>query len=217
MSIRVVIVDDHPVVRDGLRFAIARAGGDIDVVGEAGNGRELLDLAGEACADVYIVDVTMPVINGLDATRELLRRNPSARVIMLSLQDSEAVVEASLRAGARGFVTKETATRNVVEAIREVHRGGCFLSPDVASCLVKLVSEGDRRPRQPPGTRPLTPRERAILQLIGEGHRNKDIASRLDVSIDTVHKHRTNLMAKLGVHDAAALVRHALREGVAKL
>ena len=217
MSIRVVIVDDHPVVRDGLRFAIARASDEIDVVGEAGNGRELLDLAGEAHADVYIVDVTMPVINGLDATRELLRRNPSARVIMLSLHDSEAVVEASLHAGARGFVTKETATRNVVEAIREVHRGGYFLSPDVASCLVKLVRQGDCCPRQPPGTKPLTPRERTILQLIGEGHCTKEIASRLALSTGTVHKHRTNLMAKLGAHDAAALVRPALREGVAKL
>lgn len=216
MSIRVVITDDHPIVRDGLRFSIERSKADIVVAGEAGNGRELLDLAVDAEADVYVMDVTMPVMNGIEATRELLRLNPSARVIMLSLQSADSVVVQSLRAGARGFLTKETATRNVVEAIREVHAGRYYLSPEIAHCIVEPFLEKAKQDSAQLKAPRLTCQEMRVLQLFAEGHSSKEIASSLEVSANTVHTHCTSLMAKLGIHDRATLVRYALREGIAK-
>jgi DNA-binding NarL/FixJ family response regulator len=217
MSIRIVITDDHPIVRDGLRFSIERSKADIVVVAEASDGRELLNLVGDVQADVYVMDVTMPIMNGIEATRELLRRDPSARVIILSLHHSDSLVCESLRAGARGFLTKETATRNVVEAIQAVHAGRCFLSPDVAQYAVSSILRAGRGPDQPNAASILTRRERSILQLVAEGKSGKEIASLLGVSIHTVHRHRTNLMAKLDLHDQVALVRYAVREGIAKL
>lgn len=217
MSIRVILADDHPVVRDGLRFCIERSGRDLVVVGEAATGRELLDLVATTRVDVVVMDVTMPFLNGLEATRELLCRDPSIRVVMLSLQSSDSVVIESLRAGARGFVTKETATRCVVEAIEKVHDGRYFLSPDVAHCVVKPILHPDYQDDEPGTAATLTRQETRILQLIAENHSNKEIASQLGVSVNTVHTHRTNLMAKLDIHDQATLVRYALREGIAKL
>lgn len=211
MSIRVIITDDHPVVRDGLRFAITRGGGDIAVVGEAGDGQALLELARTTPADVYVTDVTMPVLNGIEATRALVRRDPSARVIMLSLHGSDSIVSASLRAGARGFMTKESLTRCVAEAIREVHRGCFYLSPDVAHCVVKPFLDGRAAP---PAA--LTPREARVLQLVAEGRTSKEIAVQLDLSVNTIQKHRANLMAKLDIHDPVGLARYAIREGIAK-
>jgi DNA-binding NarL/FixJ family response regulator len=217
VSIRVIIVDDHPVVRDGLRFCIEHSGQDIQVIAEAGDGQALLDLPGPGRADVYIMDVTMPVMNGIEATRELLRRDPMARVIMLSLHSSSSVVGEALRAGARGFLTKESATRVAVEAIQAVHQGRYFLDPDIAHYVVQGFLGGDRGED---GTKQaadlLTPRERRVLQLVAEGHSNKEIAAALEISINTVHKHRKNLMAKLDIHDQVGLVRFAFREMIAK-
>ena len=217
MTIRVVLVDDHPVVRDGLRFALERSGHGIEVVGEAGDGQVLLELAPLTRADVYVVDVTMPLLNGIEATRALLQQDPSARVIMLSLHNSDAVVGEALRAGAKGFLTKETATRHVVDAIHEVHQGRCYLSPDIASYMVRefLGSSARDKLRGTPSQQ-LTPRETRILQLIAESHTGKEIAAILEISPNTVHKHRTNLMAKLGINDQVGLARYAIREGIAK-
>ncbi len=217
MSIRVVITDDHPVVRDGLRYSIERCSHAIEVVAEAADGAALLALAPEARADVYIMDVTMPVLNCIEATRELRKRDPSARVIMLSLNSSDGVVGEALRAGAKGFLTKETATRHVVDAILEVHQGRCYLSPDIASYLVRafLGSCAVDDLRGAPSTQ-LTPRETRVLQLIAEGHTGKEIAALLDISPNTVHKHRTHLMDKLDIHDQVGLARYAIREGIAK-
>ena len=217
MTIRVVLVDDHPVVRDGLRFALERSGHGIEVVGEAGDGQVLLELAPLTRADVYVVDVTMPLLNGIEATRALLQQDPSARVIMLSLHNSDAVVGEALRAGAKGFLTKETATRHVVDAILEVHQGRCYLSPDIASYMVRafLGACAPDALRGAPSTQ-LTPRETRVLQLIAEGHTGKEIAVLLDISPNTVNKHRTHLMDKLDIHDQVGLARYALREGIAK-
>jgi len=208
--------DDHPVVRDGLRFSIERSGGDLTVVGEASDGRELLDLAAALHPDVYVVDVTMPVLNGLAATRELVRRDPSAKVILLSVHDSSAVVQGALLAGARGFLTKQTATRYVVEAIREVHAGRYFLSPVVAGILVAPFLENARQVEARPAASSLTGQERRVLQLVAEGRSTKEIAGILDVAVNTVHTHRNHLMAKLDLHNQAALVRYALKEGIAR-
>lgn len=217
MSIHVIITDDHPVVRDGLRFAIERSDADIVVVAEAGNGQELLDLPAEPGADVYIMDVTMPILNGIEATRRLIHRDPSAKVVMLSLHSSDSVVRESMQAGARGFLTKETATRCVAEATIEVHRGGYYMSPDVAQGIGSVLqAEREGVAARSPTGRPLTRQEYRVLQLVGEGLSEKEIAALLERSVNTVHKHRTNLMAKLDIHDQVSLARYALREGIAK-
>src|ERR1017187_7259506 len=171
MSIRVGIADDHPVVRDGLRLAIERRGKDIVIVAEASDGMKVLEITGTKPADVFILDITMPKMNGIETARELIRRLPGAKIIMLSLHDTRAMVEESLSAGARGFLTKETATRNVVDAIIEVHAGGFYLSPAVAHYVVESSLMEKKGPRKRGATTAvaLTEQERKVLQLIAEG------------------------------------------------
>lgn len=214
MPIRVIIADDHPIVRDGLKFTLEKSGVDMQVVAEAGDGLAVLELAARIPADVFVLDITMPGLNGLEAMRRLLALCPSAKVIILSLHDSHAIVEKALTAGARGYLLKESASRDLVEAIREVHRGNVFLSPAIAHCVLK----GFLRPaRSGSRVRPgLTGREREILLLIAEGLTGKDIAARLSLTLSTVRVHRRNLMAKLGLHKETELVRYAIREGLLK-
>jgi two-component system, NarL family, response regulator NreC len=218
MPIRVVIADDHPVVRDGLRMTIERSKEDITVVGEAADGMEVLKLAGTRPVDVYILDVTMPLMNGLETARELRKRAPASRVIMLSLHDSRAMVEEALDAGSRGYLTKETATRNVVDAICEVNAGRFYLSPSIAHFIVEKGLKAKKHARKR-GAAPaaLTGQERRVLQLIAEGHSNKEIAAMLDLSTNTIHAHRNNIMAKLDIHKQTDLVRYAIKAGIAKL
>jgi DNA-binding NarL/FixJ family response regulator len=217
MSIRVVIADDHPIVRDGLRFCIERSGQDIRVVGESANGQEVLDCAGKLPADVYILDITMPVLNGLETARQLIRSVPSAKIIMLSLLSTQALVEEALAIGVRGYLTKETASRNLVEAVTEVYAGRVFFSPDIADIIVNRYVKGAAVPQTLDRPAALTAQERKILQLVAEGATYKEVAAKLDLSSNTVHTHRKNLMAKLNIHRQADLVRYAIREGIAKL
>ena len=218
MSIRVVIADDHPVVRDGLRLTIERSGKDIVVVGEASDGMEVLKTARTRPADIFILDITMPNLNGIETARELLKRAPAAKVIILSLHSTKGMVEEALAAGARGYLTKEIATRNVVEAVAEVHAGRYYLCPMVAHFVVEAGFIGKEGSRQC-GAAPLglTGQERKVLQLIAEGHSNKEIADLLDLSANTIHAHRNSVMAKLNLHKQADLVRYAIKAGIAKL
>ena len=219
MPIRVFIADDHPVVRDGLRLTIERGGKDIVVAGEASDGMELLTAARTVPADVYIVDIVMPNMNGIEAARELLKMSPSAKIIMLSLRDTKAMVEESLAAGARGYVTKEMATRTVVDAVTEVHAGRYYLlCPEAARFVVEaglLRKMGSRKRGAAPDA--LTGQERKVLQLIAEGRSNKEIAAMLDLSVNTIHVHRNSVMAKLNIHKQADLVHYAIKAGIAKL
>jgi DNA-binding NarL/FixJ family response regulator len=216
--IRVIIADDHPVVRDGLRLTIERSGQDMLVVGEASDGTEVLKAARTTRADVFILDITMPNLNGIETARELLKRNPAAKVIMLSLHSTKAMVEEALAAGARGYLTKEMATRTVVEAVTEVHAGRCYLCPMVAHFVVEAGFIGRKHPRQRGAFRVgLTGQERKVLQLIAEGHSNKEIGALLDLSANTIHAHRNSVMAKLNHHKQADLVRYAIKAGIAKL
>jgi two-component system response regulator NreC len=218
MPIRVFIADDHPVVRDGLRLTIERGGKDIVVVGEASDGMELLKTARTMHVDVYILDITMPNMNGIETAKELLKKAPTTKVIMLSLHDTKAMVVEALAAGARGYLTKEMATRNVVDAVTEVYAGGCYLCPKIAHFVVEagfLGKKGSRK--RGTVTLALTRQERKVLQLIADGHSNKEIATLLDLSVNTVHVHRNNAMAKLNIHKQADLVRYAIKAGIAKL
>ena len=195
-AIRVVIADDHPVVRDGLHLTIERSGQDIVVVGEASDGLEALKAARTSPADVFILDITMPKLNGIETTRELLKQNPAAKVIMLSLHSTKAMVEESMAAGARGYLTKEIASRNVVEAVTEVHAGRYYLCPMVAHFVVEAGLIGGKGSRQRGAVRVgLTGQERKVLQLIAEGHSNKEIAAQMDLSANTIHAHRNSVMA----------------------
>ena len=215
MSIRVLIADDHPIVRDGLRFSIEHSKAGIEVVAEASNGMEALELAKTSAIDIFILDITMPKLNGIDTTRELLRHQPGAKVIILSLHCSQAMVEQALTAGARGYLTKEAATRNLVEAVREVHADRCFLSPDIARYVVSGFT-GQGRSKQVARDVALTAQEKKVLQLVAEGLSTKEIADKFNRSVNTIHAHRNHLMAKLGLHKNADLVRYAIREGIAK-
>ena len=218
MSIRVVIADDHPVVRDGLRLAIDRSGKDIVVGGEASDGMEVLKLARTKPADVFILDIIMPNMNGIETTRELLKRSPAAKVIILSLHDTKAMVEEALAVGARGYLTKEMATRTVVDAVTEVHAGRYYLCPRVAHFVVEAglkAKKGSRKRGAAPVA--LTGQERKVLQLIAEGHSNKEIAAMLNLSINTIHAHRNSVMDKLNIHKQAGLVRYAIKAGIATL
>lgn len=218
MSIRLVIADDHPVVRDGLRLTIERSGRDIRIVGEANDGLEVLKLASSTAVDVFLLDITMPHQNGIETTRELLRRSPTAAVIILSLHDTKVMVEEALAAGARGYLTKEMATQTVVEAVTQVHAGRSYLCPRIAHFVIEAGVQKRRLPRRRgAGTEALTRQERRVLQLIAEGHGNREIAALLGLSPNTIHVHRTHLMAKLDLHKQADLVRHALKAGIAKL
>jgi DNA-binding NarL/FixJ family response regulator len=216
--IRVVLADDHPVVRDGLRLTIERSGQDIAVVGEAADGLEVLKAARTTRADVFILDITMPNLNGIETARELLKRMQAAKVIILSLHSTKAMVEAALAAGARGYLTKEMATRTVVEAVTEVHAGRYYLCPMVAHFVVEAGFIGRRGARQRGAVRvELTGQERKVLQLIAEGQSNKEIGTLLDLSFNTIHAHRNSVMAKLNIHKQADLVHYAIKAGIAKL
>jgi two-component system response regulator NreC len=217
MAIRVILADDHMVVREGLKAVIQRRGAGIEVVAEAENGTEVLELAVRTPADVYILDVSMPVLNGIEATRRLKTLDALKKVIILSMHDSIHFVEKALQAGADGYILKQSSSRQLVEAIREVHAGGVYLSPRIARYVVDgLVNRQSLKAVEAPPQGVLTNKELEILQLIAEGHDKKSIASLRNVSVNTVHVHINHIMKKIGLHSRVELVRFAIREGIAQ-
>lgn len=216
MKIRVLVADDHPLVRDGLRFSIERSGEDIEIVAEAENGLAAVRLAEEHAPDVFVLDITMPRMNGLETAREILRDDPSAKIIILSLHDNRAFVEDALELGARGYLTKDSASRHIIEAVQEVHAGRFYLSPQIAHILVDMGLRRAKTRRPGRAAAALTAQERKVLQLIAEGRTGKEIAADLGIAPNTVHAHRTNLMTKLGLHKQTELVRFAVKEGLVK-
>jgi DNA-binding NarL/FixJ family response regulator len=215
VSISVIIADDHPLVRDGLRFSIQRSGKNIEIVGEAADGLEVLQIMKRRPADVLILDITMPRLNGLDTARELIRRHRDAKVIILSIHDSQSLVELAMEIGVCGYLTKETASHHVVEAICEVYAGNFFFSPDIAHFMVEKALSGHNK-GQAIRTAELTIQEKKVLQLIAEGRTAKEIASELGCASNTIRTHRKNLMTKLGIHKNTDLVRFAMKQGIAK-
>jgi len=207
MPIQLLLADDHQVVRQGLRTMLEHHG--FRVVGEAADGREAVRLAAATHPDVVILDLTMPVLNGLDAAREILRSADRLRAILLTVHAEDPYVLEALRAGITGYVLKTQAASDLVQAIREVARGAVYLSPGVSRVVVDAYRAKTDLPPDP-----LTPREREVLQLVAEGKTTKEAACIMGVSIKTAESHRMRLMSKLDIHETAGLVRYAIRQGM---
>lgn len=213
-KIRIVLADDHTVVRQGLRALLA-AEEDIEIVGEAENGRQALQLVKKLLPDVVVMDIAMPVLNGIEATRQITRYIPSVKVLVLSTYSNDEYVEQLTEAGAAGYLVKQTAANDLLKAIREAFKGNAFFSPAIAKRLRDQCRQ-TYTAGQPIKRRVdyLTTREAEVLQLIAEGRANKQIAAELCISIKTVEKHRQQVMNKLGIHDVAGLTRHAISKGI---
>lgn len=218
-QMRIVIADDHRVVRAGLRALLEQAG-DCVVCGEAGTGREAVALAAELTPDVVVMDLAMPELNGLEATRQIARDSPRVAVLMLSASESEEVVRQVLTAGARGFVLKSDAAHDLVAAVKALCAGQPFFSPRVSDWLLKdYLRTGPASAALPEQkqTSVLTAREREVLQLLAEGQSNKEVAAALGIGVKTAEAHRANLVRKLGVKSLPELVRYAIRNHIVEL
>jgi DNA-binding NarL/FixJ family response regulator len=202
------LADDHAMVRQGFRMILA-AQPDMEIVGEAGNGREAVDLADQLKPDIIVMDVAMPELNGIEATRRISASSPRTRVLALSMYKDSVYVREILRAGARGFLLKDAVDRDLLEAVRAVASGEGYLSPAVSEAV---LSDYRRHVTDPLDL--LSSREREILQLIAEGKTNKDIATSLNLSVYTVDAHRGRIMEKLNLHSVGELVRFAVRKGL---
>jgi DNA-binding NarL/FixJ family response regulator len=212
LKTRILLADDHTMVRRGLRHVLD-AESDLEVVAEADDGRSAVALALDEEIDLAILDVTMPRLTGLQAARELLKRRPDLRVLILSMHDNEEYFFEALRAGASGYVLKSAADRDLVEACRATMRGQPFIYPDAVKTLIRDYLERARDGDEVPAD-PLTPRESEIVKLIAEGYSNKRIAEELVISEKTVERHRANVLEKLGMHDRVELTRYAIRRGL---
>lgn len=207
-KIRIVLADDHSVVRQGFR-RILEAQPDMEIVGEASNGKEALESAAKFTPDVVVMDVAMPELNGIEATRRMAEVAPRTRVLALSMHKDSVYVREILRAGARGYLLKDAVDADLIAAVRAVSRGEGYLSPGVADAVLT-----DYRQHVTDPIDLLTTREREVLQLIAEGKTNKEIATTLNLSVYTVDAHRGRIMEKLNLHSTGELVRFAIRKGL---
>lgn len=212
--ITVLLADDHQLVREGFRSMVKNER-DIEVVGEAETGREAIALVKKLRPAVVVMDIAMPLLNGLEATRQIRKSFPDTKVIILSAHNDDAYVEKVMELGAAGFLLKQGSSQNLAAAIREVQKGGTFFSPDVTKRLRRQDQQSqDREGNFKKKNNRLSSREMEVLQLIAEGKPNKQVAVELGVSFKTVDKHRQHLMSKLDIHDVAGLTRYAIVEGI---
>ena len=207
MPVRILLADDHAVVRQGLRALLEREG--FEVVAEASNGREAMHLCDVHHPDVAVLDLAMPLLNGIDVAHEINKSNVGTKVVLLTMHTEDHLVVESLRAGVKGYVVKTNAYQELVQAIRSVCRGEMYFTPGISRTIVEAFLRQDKVP-----VSPISERERQVLQLIAEGKTTKEIASILGISVRTAESHRSNLMEKLNIHDAAGLVRYAIRMGL---
>jgi DNA-binding NarL/FixJ family response regulator len=205
--VKILLADDHTIVRQGLKLILS-AHSDLEVVGEAANGREAVELADKLRPDIVLMDVQMPELNGIDATRKMVAANPRIRILVLSMHKESVYVREILKAGARGYILKDAIDTELLNAVRSVARGDGYISPAVSSALNDKVKD----PTNPVDM--LSPREREVLLLIADGKTNKEIATRLNLSVYTVDSHRGRIMEKLNLHSAGELVRFAMKNGL---
>jgi len=213
---RVLLVEDHIVVRQGIK-ALLSDEKDLEIVGEADNGREALALVEKLHPDVVLMDISMPGLNGVEATHQICQRYDDVKVVILSMYASEEYVFQVLRAGASGYVLKQSDSSEVLTAIRAALAGGSFLSPPISRAVIDDYIHRAEVRGQGDDLDPLTSREREVLQLLAEGFSNKEIAQQLNISVKTVESHRSNMMSKLGVSNKTELVKYAIRKGWARL
>lgn len=216
MTVTVLLADDHAVVRDGLRYLL-EANPDIRVVGHAEDGRQAVELVERLRPDVVVMDIAMPGLNGIEATRIIVKNSPSIRVVILSMHSTEEHVNRSLKAGASGFLLKESAGPEVVEAVRSVHAGHRYLSQKVSDWLIDSYVSRQLETRQGNQIERLSHRELEVLQLVVEGSSSVEIASILGLSPKTVDTYRSRIMTKLDIHDMAGLVKFAIQQGLTAL
>jgi two-component system response regulator NreC len=214
-QIRVLLVDDHAILREGLRARLELEP-DLQVVGEAEDGRAAVEQARQLHPDVVIMDISMPLLNGIEATRQIKCLPDKIEVLILSMHDDEGYIRQALTAGALGYILKDAVARELIDAIRAINKGEAVLS----SAITRLVIEdylrfGEIRPTDEDDC--LTPREREVLQLIAEGYTNKQIATMLNISIKTVQVHRTNMMKKLDLHDRGELIKYAIQKKIIEI
>jgi DNA-binding NarL/FixJ family response regulator len=215
MATRILIADDHEVVRKGIR-SILEAHPGWEVCGEAGDGRHAVEMATQCKPDLVVIDIGMPQLNGLDATRQILKALPSTKVLVLTMHESEQVVQQVLAAGARGYLMKSDASRDLVNAIEQLQRNKTYFTSKVA----QLVLDSFLRPRAAAdisAVRSLTPREREVVQLLAEGKSTKEVAVALNLSVKTAETHRSNIMRKLDIHSVSELVLYAVRNNIVQV
>jgi len=212
-QIRILLADDHNVMRGGLRLLLERQQG-FRVVGEASDGRQAVEQAEETKPDIIVLDIAMPNLSGIEAAQRISALLPQTRIIILSMHADESYVLRALKAGAKGYLLKDSAENDLIEAIRAVDEGKAFFSPEISNIMVEdYVREMKRRGAED-SYELLTPREREILQMLAEGKSNKHIATVLDLSLYTVETHRRNLQDKLNLHSFAELILYAVRKGI---
>lgn len=209
--LRILVADDHDVVRAGLRALLESRKG-WQVCAEAANGRDAVARARESKPDVAVLDIGMPLLNGVEAARQIRKQMPATEILILTMHDSETMIQSVLEAGARGYILKDDAGRNLLAAVDAVRRGKQFLSSRVSGAASATVFHEDRGAERM--GRPLTPREREIVQLLAEGKSNKEIAVFLNISVKTAETHRANIMLKLNFHSVTELVRYAVKNKI---
>lgn len=216
MSIRILLADDHRLFREGLQ-SLLKEEADMEVVAQAGDGRTAVQQASELKPDVVAMDIAMPDLNGLEATRQIASRVPGTKVLCLSVHSDRRFVEGMLKAGASGYLLKNSANEELIQAIRAVAAGQTYLSPAIAETVAQNYAPHGSERKAGPSLDRLTPRECEVLQLVAEGLASKQLATRLNISVKTVDSHRHQIMKKLNLHSVAKLTKFAIREGVTPL
>ena len=213
-KIRILLVDDHTILRDGIR-SLLEDESDMAVIGEAEDGQAALQMTAQLQPDLVILDIALPLLNGLEVTRQIKRDFPQTKVLILTMHENEEYIRQALAVGAMGYILKDAAARDLIGAIRTVHRGESVLSPAITRLVIEdYLRWGQLQPARDDG---LTPREHEVLQLIAEGYTTKEIAEILTLSVKTVQAHRTNLMSKLDLHDRGELIKYAIQKKIIDL
>jgi two-component system, NarL family, response regulator NreC len=211
--IRILLADDHTLIRRGLRALLERQNG-FSVVAEAADGRQAVETAAAVNPDVAVIDIGMPNLNGIEAARRITEKRPETAVVILSMHADESYVLRALKSGARGYLLKDSPEEDLINAIRAVHNGKAFFSPEISKMLAEDYMRQMRQRGVEDSYELLTHREREILQMLGEGNSNKEVATKLNLSLHTVETHRGNLLEKLNLHSTAELILYAVRKGI---